>query len=83
MTGAIICTADCNGGVCAAPVDAGTPDAGLCANFDPPCTSNAQCRPGTTCRSPPNACTPSACGCDPATGNIRCTADCGGRRCLP
>ncbi|MDX2011701.1 MAG: hypothetical protein SFW67_15990 [Myxococcaceae bacterium] len=82
-TGAIFCTSDCGGGTCTATTDAGTPDAGLCAAFDPPCSSNAQCRAGTTCRAPPNACTPSACGCDPSTGNITCTADCGGRRCLP
>jgi hypothetical protein len=82
-SGAIICTSDCGGGQCTTVADAGTPDAGFCANFDPPCSSNAQCRPGTTCRPPPNACTPSACGCDPSTGNITCTADCGGRRCLP
>ena len=48
----------------------------------PACTSDTQCRAGTTCQQPPNACSPSACGCDPSTGSIVCTADCGGRRCL-
>lgn len=84
QTGLVICTADCGGGQCTAATDAGaSPDAGLCANFDPPCSSDAQCRAGTTCQQPPNACAPSACGCDPSTGSIVCTADCGGRRCLP
>ncbi len=82
-TGAIICTADCGGGICTTATDAGTPDAGLCAGFEPPCTSSAQCGPGTTCKVPPNACTPSACGCDPGTGHVFCTADCGGKLCLP
>jgi hypothetical protein len=87
-TGSMVCSADCGGRVCMPVVDAGigdggTPDGGLCANFVPPCVSDAQCRPGTTCRQPLNACAPSSCGCDPATGNIGCSKDCLGRLCLP
>ena len=29
------------------------------------------------------ACVPSTCGCDPATGNVTCTDDCGGGVCVP
>lgn len=83
QTGLLSCTDDCGGGVCVVSPDAGVPDAGLCSTFEPPCTSSAQCTNGRQCQAPPNACTPTACGCDPSTGNITCSADCGGRRCLP
>lgn len=65
------------------PVDAGAGDAGLCASFEPPCSSNTQCRSGTTCQHPAGECAPSACACDPMTGHVVCTTDCNGRRCLP
>lgn len=78
-SGAINCTADCGGGVCRP----GAPDAGACVGFVAPCSSNAQCGPGTTCQRDANGCTPSACGCDPGSGAIVCTADCGGGVCAP
>lgn len=81
--GTVFCTADCGGGVCAPVADAGTPDAGLCVGFEPPCSTDAECGPGKTCKPPASGCAPSACGCDPATGAVFCTADCGGKVCLP
>jgi len=56
-------------------------DGGLCATFEPPCSSSAQCGPGRACLRHANECNPSACGCDPQNGAIICTADCGGSRC--
>jgi Cys-rich repeat protein len=75
-TGQAICTADCGGKICQA---APTPD--LCADFVPPCTSDADCGAGETCGVVEDACNPSACGCDPTTGQTICTADCGGKVC--
>ena len=77
-TGLTFCTRDCAGKVCvAAPTDGG----GRCSNFVPPCTTDAQCGTGKACRVVPNQCNPSACGCDPSTGSVLCTADCGGKVC--
>jgi hypothetical protein len=59
----------------------GTPD--LCEDFVGPCQTDADCDAGSVCVADPDTCSPSNCGCDPATGSILCTADCGGKECVP
>lgn len=51
-----------------------------CANFVPPCRTDAQCPAGKRCDR--TGCNPSSCGCDPKTGRVICTADCSGGRCV-
>ncbi|NUN14360.1 MAG: hypothetical protein HUU55_12085 [Myxococcales bacterium] len=74
-TGNISCTDDCNGGICKPKT--------FCEDFIPPCTSSKPCPSGYQCVMDPTQCNPSACGCDPTTGMIFCTADCGGGVCEP
>lgn len=75
-TGEIFCTEDCGGKVCQ---DGGSTEP--CSDFVPPCSSDDDCDSGQVCDTLPGACLPSACGCDPETGAIFCTADCGGKVC--
>ena len=71
------CTKDCVPGVCIPdePVD-------LCADFEQPGCVASGCDDGFVCDTT-EGCVPSACGCDPETGAVMCTADCGGGTCVP
>lgn len=71
----------CSSGGC--QTDAGTPDAGLtCTGRNPVGCVQTGCASGEVCDT--NAgCAPSACGCDSATGQFICTADCNGGTCVP
>jgi hypothetical protein len=51
-----------------------------CANFKPPCASDAQCGPGYQCVR--KGCSPSQCSCNPSTGRVICTRDCSGGKCV-
>jgi len=78
-TGAWSCTEDCGmPNVCQPPAMA-------CA---PPfrsqlCGQTADCNSGEVCTRSHGECIPSACGCDPQTGQWTCTADCNGGLCVP
>ena len=77
-SGAWVCTKDCGGGIC-------IPDEGPldpCADFVSPGCVQSGCDDGFECDTSVG-CVPSACGCDPETGAIMCTADCGGGTCVP
>src|SRR5688572_12504507 len=55
-----------------------------CSGTDPStlgCGNGTACPTGMVCD--PNACHPSSCSCDPATGYWACTADCGYGSCVP
>jgi hypothetical protein len=55
-----------------------------CEGTDPStlgCAAGDVCPTGMVCD--PNACHPSTCSCDEATGNWQCTADCGFGTCVP
>ena len=54
----------------------------LCADFTPPGCVQSGCPQGQVCDTTVG-CVPSICACDPATGGIICTADCGGGTCVP
>ena len=54
----------------------------LCEGFEAPGCTQSGCPAGHVC-DPTVGCNPSACGCDPTTGDIFCTADCGGGTCVP
>ena len=57
--------------------------ADLCVGYKPPgCTGN-DCAEGEECKVVEGMCVPSACSCDPATGEEVCTPDCGGASCVP
>lgn len=74
-TGDIISTPDCSGGVC-------TPkEQDLCADFIPPCNDSDECPGGMVCSF--EGCNPSDAFCDPETGAIGSTDDCGGGQCIP
>jgi hypothetical protein len=76
QTGNWQCTADCGLGACVPE------DGAKCEGPDPSDGCEGGCATGTVCD--PNACRPSACGCDPASGSWLCTADCGeGGACVP
>ena len=51
----------------------------LCAGFIPPCNGNKDCPIGLVCSF--EGCNPSSAFCDPETGDIIATADCGGGVC--
>jgi len=68
------CTKDCGGGTCVSD--------DLCADFVPPGCPEEGCGEGYVCGTTLE-CVPSACGCSPETGDIWCTADCGGGTCVP
>jgi Putative metal-binding motif len=87
-----------NNGACMTDADCGpgqTCENGVCSGANPmtcngvpsplSCTQTG-CAPGQMCvmDPDPNACYPSSCGCDAATGLWVCTADCGqGGYCVP
>ena len=74
VTGDVICTADCAGGLCLDnPGDA-------CEDFIAPCQDDKGCPGGMTCSF--EGCNPSFCGCDPKTGLVNCTKDCAGGVCV-
>ena len=50
-----------------------------CDKFVPPCTDDSECPGKEICLF--DGCNPSACDCDPLTGDIICTADCSGGIC--
>lgn len=57
--------------------DGGGGGGGACEGPDPSslqCATDADCDPGHVCS--PDACAPSGCGCDEASGTWLCTADC-------
>lgn len=55
-----------------------------CDDFAPPGCKQTGCPGDMVCdTSGQYGCVPSACGCDPATGGIMCTADCNGGTCVP
>ncbi len=58
-------------------------DINMCDLFTGPCQNDDDCGDGFQCIFDPSTCSPSACGCDPVTGSIMCTADCGGKECVP
>ena len=78
-TGMVMCTADCGGGTCV-PEDGGGED--LCEDFVAPGCVQSGCEAGYVCDLT-IACVPSLCGCDPETGDVFCTMDCGGGTCVP
>jgi hypothetical protein len=53
-----------------------------CADFEQPGCTQDGCDEGFTCDTSVG-CVPSACSCDPETGDTICTADCGGGTCVP
>ena len=52
----------------------------LCADFIPPCSDNADCPGSMMCSF--NGCNPSSASCDPETGDVMQTEDCGGGLCV-
>lgn len=76
-TGTWVCTADCGLGACV-PED----QQPTCEGPNPADGCDNGCPSGQVCN--PDACRPSACGCDTDTGTWLCTADCGeGGACVP
>ncbi len=63
------------------PTPSPSPGKDKCKNNPAGCKSKG-CPSGMVCDTK-QSCIPSACGCDPATGNWTCTADCGGGMCVP
>ncbi|KYF99977.1 hypothetical protein BE18_46335 [Sorangium cellulosum] len=57
------------------------PDETECGGPNPVGCKTQGCPAGQTCVE--EGCTPSRCGCDPATGSWICTDDCGGGTCVP
>lgn len=68
----------CKGGGCVWLCD----DVNLCKDFVQPGCTDSGCDPGFVCDTSVG-CVPSVCSCDPATGQVICTADCGGGTCVP
>ena len=54
---------------------------GLCDDFVPPGCVQSGCPEGQKCDTTVG-CNPSQCDCDPGTGDILCTPDCGGGTCV-
>lgn len=54
---------------------------GLCDGFEEPGCIHKGCPMGQICDTKID-CVPSTCSCDPKTGDIACTADCGGGTCV-
>lgn len=54
---------------------------GLCDDFVPPGCLQSGCPEGQKCDTTVG-CNPSACSCDPMTGQINCTPDCSGGTCV-
>jgi hypothetical protein len=54
-----------------------------CAGDNPVGCVETGCGDGEVCSTQTDACVPSACSCDEATGSWLCTADCGGGECVP
>ncbi len=54
----------------------------LCAGFTPPGCVQSGCAEGQVCDRTVG-CVPSQCECDPSTGQVICTDDCGGGTCVP
>ncbi len=52
----------------------------LCADFIPPCSTDEECPGDMVCSFA--GCNPSSAFCDPETGDIIATADCGGGMCV-
>ncbi|MFO0565438.1 MAG: hypothetical protein U0263_07235 [Polyangiaceae bacterium] len=76
-TGDWQCSADCGLGSCVSENQAPK-----CTGPDPSLGCDNGCPSGSKCD--PTVCRPSACGCDPTTGDWICTADCGqGGACVP
>jgi hypothetical protein len=68
-------------------IDDRAPDAllggtNLCDGFVQPGCIQSGCLEGFTCDTSVG-CVPSACACDPETGGVVCTTDCGGGTCVP
>ncbi len=57
-------------------------DEDLCADFTQPGCVESGCAQGESCDTTVG-CVPSFCSCDPATGQVICTADCDGGTCVP
>jgi hypothetical protein len=77
-TGTWLCSADCGEGGSCVPENQNP----ACEGPNPADGCDNGCEAGYVCD--PNACRPSSCGCDPATGSWQCTADCGsGGACVP
>ncbi|HIN85620.1 MAG TPA: hypothetical protein EYN06_03985, partial [Myxococcales bacterium] len=53
-----------------------------CADFVAPGCVQSGCPEGQTCDTNAGDCVPSTCSCDPETGEVICTADCGGGVCV-
>lgn len=81
-TGDWICSSDCGGGVCVARNgDAG--EGATCKGPNPAGCVQTGCPDGQECvTDDADACTPSSCGCDPATDTWICTTDCNGGVCV-
>lgn len=54
---------------------------GLCDDFVPPGCVQSGCPDNKMCDTE-EGCNPSSCDCDPQTGDVICTADCGGGTCV-
>ncbi|MCC6997424.1 MAG: hypothetical protein IT370_22605 [Deltaproteobacteria bacterium] len=63
------------------PTPSPAPGKDRCKNNPAGCKSKG-CPSGMVCDTK-QSCIPSSCGCDSATGNWTCTADCGGGMCVP
>ncbi len=65
----------------------GEPDtstgADLCAGFEPPGCMQNGCPEGQECKVLDDECVSSDCTCDPGSGEIVCSPDCGGGSCVP
>lgn len=59
----------------------GSSGGGLCDGFEEPGCIHKGCPMGQICDTKLE-CVPSACMCDPQTGDVACTADCGGGTCV-
>ena len=53
----------------------------LCEDFLPPCSEDSECPESMFCSF--EGCNPSNASCDPETGDIEETEDCGGGKCVP
>ncbi len=63
--------------------EVGTTAADLCAGYKPPGCKKNSCADGEECKVVESMCVPTACTCDPATGEEACSEDCGGGSCVP
>lgn len=59
----------------------GSSGGGLCDGFEEPGCVHKGCPMGQVCDTKLE-CVPSTCSCDPQTGDVVCTADCGGGTCV-